>query len=92
MMKIQNGETKNVIIPAEYKFRGWEKFGECMKSFFTKNNNLKRSIATVKQQERGFHQANVSVGVESAQCGRDTRMAAVIVKNRSQISWRTIRE
>ena len=30
VMKIQNGETMKVIIPAEYAFKGWEKFGECL--------------------------------------------------------------
>ena len=28
VLKIQNGATRKVIIPAEYAFRGWESFGK----------------------------------------------------------------
>ena len=41
VLKIENGETRKVLIPAEYAFRGWVKFGECLKSFYSKGNSQK---------------------------------------------------
>ena len=90
-MKIQNGETRNVIIPAEYEFRGWKKSGECLQRFFTKNNIMKSTVASSNQKRREFQQAHVRVGEETDKLGRDTRLVAVIVKNRSQTSRRTIK-
>ena len=91
MLKIQNGETRKVIILAKYEFRGWEKFGECLQSFFSKTNSQKGTATNVSQKGREFQRANLRSGEETSPLGKDTRLAAVIIKNRSQTSWRTIK-
>ena len=44
VLKIQNGVTTKVIIPTEYAFKGWEKFGECLQSFFSKYNSQRDGV------------------------------------------------
>lgn len=37
--KIKNGGIRNIVIPGEYAFHGWEKFRGCLQSFFYRRNN-----------------------------------------------------
>ena len=67
-------------------------FGECLQRFFSKTTSQKGGAVKVNQNGRQFQTQNERVGEELDQSVKDTRLAAVIIKNRSQIPWRTIKE
>ena len=91
-----------MIIPAEYAFEGWEKFGECLKSFFwmkfTNRGNVikaerrKPNLDFVKQKGREQQRSNIhqTGGINSLT--RDPSLAVVILKNTNQTSWKVISE
>ena len=89
VLKIHNGSTRNVIIPAEFEYRGWEKFGECLQSFFSKNISNMGGLNSTKQKGQRSNIQNVA-GLSSVT--RDTSLAVVILKKRSQTPWRIIKE
>ena len=77
VMKIQNGENKKVIIPVEYAFKGWEKFGECLQSFFSNINNKNGKTDKGKKEYVAL---------------KDCKRVVTVYRSNTRSSWGEIRE
>lgn len=104
-MKIQNGTVRNIIIPAERAFTGWEEFNRCLQSFFIKSG-YQRSVGpdkntgaqgqTIREYRGGplQRQQQLKSGtiVEGKSAEKSSKAAMVVIKQRSLISWKAIKE
>ena len=75
VLKIQNGNTRMVIIPAEYAFKGWEKFGDCMQSFFSNKNSNFGDTLEDKQESLAL---------------RDWKRAITVYRSNTRLYWEEI--
>ncbi|EXB87084.1 15-cis-phytoene desaturase [Morus notabilis] len=51
--KIKNGGIRNIVIPGEYAFQGWEKFRGCLQSFFNRRNNQEAEESYGRKENPG---------------------------------------
>lgn len=99
VLKIDNRETKVISQLSMLLEDG--KYLECLKSFFLKSNSQKGSVekeerrkfnvVKLNQNGRQFHRSNIMSTAETSPVFRDANLAVVIIKNRSQVSWWTIK-
>ncbi|EXC12516.1 hypothetical protein L484_012328 [Morus notabilis] len=96
--KIKSGGIKNIVIPAEFAFQGWEKFSGCLQSFFNRNSHKKAEKVEVGLR-KGCHSNGKKVEVREVEvvpraadravvwCKDDAKRNVLLKEN--SLLWRT---